>query len=64
MYVCVTRTIDIQRKKEEASAFIQSELGEKSVAFNQEREREREERGVRNDTGEVDGESAQATAQR
>lgn len=63
MYVCVTRTIDIQRKKEEASAFIQSELGEKSVAFNQERERETV-RGVRNDTGEVDGESAQATAQR
>lgn len=50
------RTIDIQRKEEEASAFTKRalELGEKSVAFNQERKREKE-RGVRNDTGEVDG---------
>lgn len=47
------RTIDTQRKEEEeeASPFTKLQLGEeKSVAFDQQRERER---GVRNDRGEV-----------
>lgn len=44
------RTIDIQRKEEEeeASPFTKLQLGEeKSVAFDQQRERERERRAQR-----------------